>query len=92
MSTAHTAGPWIVGTDTARGARPGRVHILAKITGILNRVAIAEYDFDAPLIAAAPELLAALEQIAALPAVTAKNADAMRNIALAAIAKAVQSS
>ena len=81
--TKHTPGPWnitrhgdlIVGRDDIRGD-----------------VAIAEAKFNwqanAHLIAAAPELLAALHEIAAMRDYDAATAAEARNIARAAIAKA----
>lgn len=65
--SAHTSGPWCVGTDTARGQPFGRVHILAPSAdgGPLQKVAVAMWEADAPLIAAAPAMLAKLEQLAA---------------------------
>ena len=64
-SYRHTPGPWAVGTDTARDAAPGRVHVLAQsiTTSGLETVAVAATEANARFIAAAPELLAALQAL-----------------------------
>lgn len=57
-----TAGSWIVGTDTSRGALEGRVHILATTqSGVLMKVGAALTEDDARLMAASPDLLSALD-------------------------------
>jgi hypothetical protein len=93
MSTQHTPGPWAVGTDTARDAAPGRVHVLAQsiTTSGLETVAVASTENNARLIAAAPELLDALIDCADTLAVLALIDEPALVAARAAIAKAVQS-
>lgn len=61
----HTPGPWMVGTDTARGASNGRSHVLAQHPlGPLMLVADCRgHEGNARLIAAAPELVEALERV-----------------------------
>ena len=89
MSSAkHTPGPWVVGTDTARGADRGRVHILGNTGGELVRIAAAQTPADARLIAAAPEMLTVLHAVVAAHDATAGAVPAYVNTARRAIAKA----
>lgn len=69
--SAITLGSWIVGTDTARGARPGRVHVMSERTGA--RVCVAETPEDAAFIALAPELHAALRKLYMAPTADARD-------------------
>ena len=58
-----TPGPWVAGTCTDHGAKPGRVYVLHGSP--YQTVAVAESEADATLIAAAPYLLALAHQFAA---------------------------
>lgn len=64
--SVHTPGPYAVGTDTARDAAPGRVHVLAQsiTTSGLETVAVASTPANATFIVRAcnahADLLAAL--------------------------------
>ena len=60
--SAHTPGPWTVGISTDRGARQGRVYVLAGQP--FRTVTVAESETDARLIAAAPDLLTLAHQYA----------------------------